>query len=244
MKTLSIIVTTLNANHVIKQFLESVQKQNSSEYKLVIVDAGSTDGTIQTIESFDLPLILKVKEKVSIYGGINEAIAICGTDYYVVCGSDDVFVPGAIKEIVNDINNNIEYDLLLYSVMKGEKIVKSYQPTFFRNLWGWQSIISSHSVGTVIKTKLHFELGFYDLRIPVLSDGEFLSKITAKSNSKIKVSSFIIGKFGLEGLSNKNYFNNIFSTFLIQLKFHSFFPQLIILMFRLVKYRKLKFINR
>lgn len=236
MKTLSIIVTTLNSNNTIQRFLKSIANQDTSNFSLIIVDGGSTDGTIEAIKKFQIPISFILKPGVSIYGGINYALEACKSNYYLVCGSDDELNSKAISAILHDINQFPDYDLYLYSVIKGNSVYEPRRPSKIRKRLGWQTIISSHSVGTVIKTVLHQEFNFYSLDFPILADGYFFSKIF-KRNKKVYVSNKTIGMFSLEGLSNKNYYNNIFTTFLIQIESYSFLPQLILLIFRLIKYR-------
>jgi glycosyltransferase involved in cell wall biosynthesis len=237
-KTLSIIVTTLNSNGKIQGFLGSILNQDTRNFSIIIVDGGSTDGTIDTIRKCDLPIHLIVKPGISIYGGLNCAIEVCNADYYIVCGSDDELSVDAVSIILYDINHRVNSDLYLYSIKKGNSICKSYKPTPFRKILGWQSIVASHSVGCVIKKKLHEKLGYYSPKYKILADGYFLTKIL-NSGINIFVSKNILGTFSITGTSNKSYYENIFVTFLIQIKFKAFFPQLILLIARLIKYRNL-----
>lgn len=50
---ISLIVTVLNEKRSIERFLESVASQSKIPDELVIVDAGSIDGTIETIQSYE-----------------------------------------------------------------------------------------------------------------------------------------------------------------------------------------------
>ncbi len=237
LKTLSIIATTLNCNDKIQRFLNSIINQDKHDFSVIIVDGGSIDGTIDTIRKCNFPINLIVKPGISIYGGLNCALEICNTDYYMVCGSDDELSKDAISIILHDITHRVDYDLYLYSIKKGNSICKSYKPTPFRKLLGWQSIVSSHSVGTIIKSSLHQELGFYSLKHRVLADGYFFSKLfIVKTN--FYISKQVTGVFALDGLSNRNYYDNIFTTFLIQIESYSFLPQLLLLIYRLIKYRR------
>jgi glycosyltransferase involved in cell wall biosynthesis len=240
MKTLSIIVTTLNSNIKIKNFLESISNQDTQDFSLIIVDGGSTDSTIETIKNFKFPINFILKPGISIYGGINCALDACKSDYYLVCGSDDELYYNAVSTVLLDINQHPEFDLYLYSINKGNSVCKSKKPSKIRKFLGWQTIISSHSVGTVISKALHQEFDFYSLEYPILADGHFFSKVF-NTNKNIYISNKTIGNFSLDGLSNKNIYNNIFTTFTIQIESYSFFPQLLLLIYRLIKYRKSKF---
>ena len=160
MKTLTIIVTTLNSNNKIQRFLKSIANQDTNNYSLIIVDGGSTDGTIEVIKNFPIPINLILKPGVSIYGGLNYGLEACKSNYYLVCGSDDELNSNAVSTVLFDINQSPDYDLYLYSIIKGNFANNANKPSKIRKFLGWQTIISSHSVGTVINTELHQEIVF------------------------------------------------------------------------------------
>jgi len=232
---LSVIITTLNAGKFIRSLLNSLKNQDTQTFDIIIVDGGSVDGTVDIINSYKLVNLL-VQPGVSIYGGLNIAIEACKTPYYLICGADDFIYSHAINTVLADIERIGDPDIVLYSVKKGGLIVKPNYPSKFRRILGWQSIISSHSVGSVIKTNLHNKLGMYSERYKILADGYFFSEVFSYTKS-VYISENVIGEFSIQGISNKNFYENIFTMFLIQIKSHAFFPQLILLVFRLVKYR-------
>jgi glycosyltransferase involved in cell wall biosynthesis len=241
MNKLSIIVTTLNSSKVITNLLDSLKNQTSKNFDLIIIDGGSIDETVNIIKNYNLTTHLSIMDGLTIYEGINKGITFCNTEYYLVCGSDDILFPNSIEIILETfISNN---DIYIFSVYKGKKIIIGKKPTLLNRIQGWQSIISSHSVGTVIRTSIHHTLGFYDTKISILADGYFLTKVLKDKRYNKIISNEIIGNFGVEGTSNKNFYNNIFTTFLIQIKFYNFYLQLFILVFRLLKYRKIIKIN-
>lgn len=233
---ISIIITTLNSSNVIRNILDSLSGQTTSDFDLIIIDGGSTDDTIQIINKYNVVSTLTIKEGLSIYEGINLGISLCKTQYYLVCGSDDELYPNSIEIILNSIQSNA--DLYIFSVYHGDKLVKGSQPNLINRIKGWQSIITSHSVGTVIKKNLHETLGYYETKVSILADGLFLAKLLNDTKYSKFISEEIIGNFGIQGTSSKNYYNNIFTTFIIQCKFYNFYIQLVILLYRLMKYRK------
>ncbi len=235
MNRLSVIITTLNVNGLIQILLSSLANQNTKNFDIIIVDGGSSDGSQEVIEAFPLTIDLIIKKGVSIYGGLNEGVAICKTEYYIVCGADDSLYPDAIATILTDIGTT-DNDLLLYSVEKDSSIYSSYYPTNFKKFLGWQSIVASHSVGTVIKTNLHTEFGNYSEKHSVLADGYFFSKVFSTKKS-VFISRKVLGNFSVNGVSNRNFYTNIFILFLIQIESNMFFPQLGLLVLRLIKYR-------
>jgi glycosyltransferase involved in cell wall biosynthesis len=237
MNLITILITTLNSEKDIQNFLKSLSDQTSKCFDFIIVDGGSTDKTIELIKSSNLSYRLFVESGLGIYEGINLAIQNCKTEYYLVCGSDDLLDKFAVSNIINVMNSYSHFDLILFNVIKNNKLHSSKSPTFINKRLGWQSIFSSHSIGTVIRKDLHDTFGLYNTQEKILSDGIFLTKVISKSPN-IGVIDITLGVFGQEGTSVLNFFDNIFKIFKIQIQYYEFFPQLLLLVFRLIKYRK------
>ena len=237
MNRLSVIVTTLNAINQIGLLFDSLARQENKQFDVIIVDANSTDGTIDFIRTSKLQVTLIISPGASIYEGINIGIQASKNEYYLVCGSDDILFPEAVGIILNDISAGTDNDLLLYAVKKDEIVCKPYKPTPWKKTMGWQSIVASHSVGSVIRKNLHYEFGFYSPKYNILADGYFFSKVL-QTDRNIFISNDMIGSFSVKGISSRNLYRNIFATFLIQIEARSFFPQLLLLIYRLAKHRK------
>jgi len=236
MSRLSIIVTTLNAFKKIDSLFSSLMLQVNRNFDLIIVDANSTDGTIEFIRNSSLPVQLIISPGAGIYEGINTGIHASTNEYYLVCGSDDELLPDAVGTILSDISNN-RSDLLLYAVKKDGIICQPNMPSKLRRVVGWQSIVASHSVGAVIKKELHDKLGYYDVKYKILADGHFFSNVF-NTKSAIFISRTVVGRFDTTGISHRNLYSNIFTTFLIQIEVSPFFYQLCLLIYRLVKYKR------
>ena len=62
---LSVIIPTFNNSGTIRSCIESVmnQKMNSNEYEIIIIDGGSSDNTISTIEKINSNIRIFPNEK-------------------------------------------------------------------------------------------------------------------------------------------------------------------------------------
>ena len=49
---ISVITVTLNAAHNLKKTLESITGQDYPDLEIIVIDGGSTDGTVEVIKSF------------------------------------------------------------------------------------------------------------------------------------------------------------------------------------------------
>ncbi len=96
---LSIITPTLNADRWLVECLESVgrQRDDATLVEHVIVDAGSTDRTLDIVKRFDVRLV-EVEEP-GIYAQINEGVRQSTGDVVGYLGGDDTLFAGAIKTV-------------------------------------------------------------------------------------------------------------------------------------------------
>lgn len=87
---ISIIIPVLNGENTIFSCLESIEFQVFTDYEVVIIDGGSTDGTLDIIHSFmSIPIQLVLEPGISIYGGMNKGIERSTGHWLYFMGCDD-----------------------------------------------------------------------------------------------------------------------------------------------------------
>lgn len=110
----SIIMPTLNVKPYIKQCIESVVNQTLKDIEIIIVDAGSTDGTLEILkeyESKDSRITLLHSDKKSYGHQMNMAIDMMTGEYMGIVETDD-YVAHEMFEELYKLSNNCEYDLV------------------------------------------------------------------------------------------------------------------------------------
>lgn len=112
MMDLSIIVPAYNASTTINETLASLEViVRHCEGKLIIVDDGSTDGTINIVEKWQKKLnekLLVLKHDNNLGGGAtrNTGINAADTTYVLVCDSDDISDLESVKKLYNVASNH------------------------------------------------------------------------------------------------------------------------------------------
>jgi glycosyltransferase involved in cell wall biosynthesis len=97
----SIIILTCNQLEYTKKCLESILQNTDGPYELIIVDNGSTDGTVEFLESEiskkgeDVRIkIIKNNANKGFAGGNNQGMAVASGDYILLMNNDVVVAPG------------------------------------------------------------------------------------------------------------------------------------------------------
>ena len=109
---ISIITPSLNQVEFIEQTISSVLGQGYSNLEYIIIDGGSTDGTVDLIRKYESRLAYWVSEK---DGGqsnaINKGLKLATGDIIAYLNSDDYYLDGAFERVANAYRNDPSVDL-------------------------------------------------------------------------------------------------------------------------------------
>jgi glycosyltransferase involved in cell wall biosynthesis len=90
---ISIVTVVMNAAHVFRDALNSIQRQKDSNLEYIVVDGGSTDGTLELIREFDHSISCWISETDrGIYDAMNKALTLAQGDWILFLGADDQLV--------------------------------------------------------------------------------------------------------------------------------------------------------
>ena len=106
---ISIITGTLNRLNFLQGLIDNTVN-SCDKLELVLVDGGSTDGTIEFIKSVDNPNIklIEVGRRSSYPHFMN--LGIVNSKYEYVCQwNDDVLLLNDWEEVIKELNENIDY---------------------------------------------------------------------------------------------------------------------------------------
>ncbi len=131
----SIIMPTYNAEEFIGDAIRSVLAQDHSNWELIVVNDGSTDGTGHVISSFQDPRIRVVdQENKGIGGARNAALRLISGDFLVTLDSDDVLPPRSLSKRLKALHENPSMSFVdgTVRVMDRtlEKVLRMHQPSF------------------------------------------------------------------------------------------------------------------
>lgn len=106
---ISIITPVFNQVDYIEQTIQSILGQNYPNLEYIIIDGGSTDGTVKLIKQYESKLTYWVSEPdTGMYNAINKGFAKASGAIMGWVNSDDVLMPDALHNmarIFNDLPN-------------------------------------------------------------------------------------------------------------------------------------------
>ena len=234
MEEIAVITATFNSAADIPRLIESLKEQSFKKFQWIICDKFSSDETVDLLANAKEHINIEIlqSDDFGIYDAINKGIRHCTAKYYIVVGSDDYLDREALLKCHEAILTSP--DIATFNVLWAGKILK---PKGENWLWLYchDAIVSSHSVGSLIRRDLHERLGYYSKKFPIAADQFFFRSAFSKGCS-FQHHNFTIGTFGNSGLSSIDVAGRQSEIFRIQLAFEkNKLLQLMIYIFRLIK---------
>lgn len=115
--SISIIIPAYNVEKYLKAALDSIKEQTELPDAVILIDDGSTDGTLDVANAFEFPVPYQV---VSIENGgqgnaRNLGVSLASSEYVYFFDSDDLLTSNFIQSIKNEIRKNQCPDIVLFS---------------------------------------------------------------------------------------------------------------------------------
>jgi hypothetical protein len=137
---LSVIIVSWNTCQVLRECLESVQRQRSSaSIDVWVVDNASKDGSAEMVrETFPAVHLIENSENVGFARANNVAVAASSGRYVLLLNSDTVVLPGAFDALIDFLDAHPEAGAAGAHTLNpdGSLQVSTYpSPTLARELW-------------------------------------------------------------------------------------------------------------
>ncbi len=109
--TLSVVTPSFNSVRTIRETLESVARQDYPHVEHIVVDGGSTDGTLEIVRAF--PRVRWVSEKdEGHYHAMNKGIVMARGDAVGILNADDCYCDGILAKAAAAFRANAKWDAL------------------------------------------------------------------------------------------------------------------------------------
>jgi len=207
----SIITPTLNAAKFIDRLCESLITQSLRSFEFIVIDGGSTDGTVELLQKYHSVLPIKVSRQNGsggIYAAWNQG-ARASVGYWILyLGADDYMADIKVLERVqnklssNEVSKNIKflYGSIYINNVKNPPIKPRIEPHFLDSFRG---IVRLPTSGVFISRSLFDEGVSFDEAYKICGDHDFFLRCNFLNCSKIL--DFPVIVFSLGGLSTSGY---------------------------------------
>ena len=208
---ISIITISYNAKDTISRCIRSVIDQRYNNLEYIIIDGGSTDGTLKVINRYKTHISLLLSEPDGgIYDAMNKGLLHATGDVIGMLNADDVFAaPDTLYSIAKAFNTNpdIVYGDLDYINPDGQIFRKWRSGAYVKGMFnkGW---MPPHPT-FYCKKALFEKLGNYSIDYGTAADYELMLRFMHLNDAAIYYLPVVLVKMSTGGVSNKSYINRI-----------------------------------
>ena len=103
---ISVIIPSYNTSAYIREAIDSVLAQDCPDLDLIVVDDGSTDGTVDVVRSYGERLRLLTQRNEGAAAARNAGLAAASGEYIAFLDSDDVWLPGKLAAQIRHLEAN------------------------------------------------------------------------------------------------------------------------------------------
>ena len=209
MKNISIITVVYNNADFIRRSIESVLSQRHVNIEYLIIDGGSTDGTISVIEEYLDQISVFITEKdEGIYDALNKGIRRATGDVIAILHSDDEFcnehvVLNMMKHMEKEKSEFCFSDAVIVDSSSG-RIMRYYMTHYFKK---WMFIIGwmpPHPT-CFIERSLFDEFGLYSTNYKIAGDFDLLVRFFYSRKIRWSYLNQVTVKMSTGGVSNSGW---------------------------------------
>jgi glycosyltransferase involved in cell wall biosynthesis len=113
----SIITVVFNGEKYLEQAIQSVINQSYKNIEYIIIDGGSTDGTIEIIKRYESNIAYWISESDrGLYDAMNKGIALANGEIIGILNSDDLYFQDTVLEVVKEYQK-VQHPSVIYGNM-------------------------------------------------------------------------------------------------------------------------------
>jgi glycosyltransferase involved in cell wall biosynthesis len=102
MNRVTVAIPAYNGARFLPETLQSLRAQSLPEFKLVVLDDASTDGSAALAESLGVH-VERNAQRLGLAANWNHALALCTTEYLVIAHQDDLYEPAFLATMLETI---------------------------------------------------------------------------------------------------------------------------------------------
>ncbi len=194
-------IITINYNNAdgLRRTIESVVNQTYTDYEYVIIDGGSTDGSVDVIREYEDKITYWVSEKdKGIYNAMNKGVKVATGEYCIFMNSGDCFYDGNVLDSI--AAEHYGDDIFVGKVYQPDKrTAMSPPPTREISLYHLYSGAIPHQ-GAFIKTSL-LRAFPYDESMRIAADWKFFIQTIILNKCSFRYIDLNVSVYDTTGIS-------------------------------------------
>ena len=111
---ITVLMAVYNGEKFLKEAMESILNQTYKDFEFLIINDGSTDKSVEIIESFNDPRIRLVhnEKNLKLIASLNKGISLARGKYIARMDCDDISMPERFEKEVEFLENHSDYGMV------------------------------------------------------------------------------------------------------------------------------------
>lgn len=205
---ISIITVCYNSSKTLSETIQSVNNQSYGNIEYIVVDGGSTDGTLDIIQQNESLITCWISEKdKGLYDAMNKGIKMATGDLVGILNSDDVFADTSILEKIADFHITKRVDASIGAIEQHNgkgKVIRKYDP---KN-WTPQKLaigfMPPHP-SIFFRKEVFEKFGTYRLDFVSGADYELITRVFLKKQISFEYIPLVTTSMAIGGISSSGF---------------------------------------
>ncbi|MEW6235882.1 MAG: glycosyltransferase family 2 protein [Candidatus Omnitrophota bacterium] len=181
---LSIVTPCLNRARFIEEAIQSAVEQDYPRVEHIIVDGGSTDGTLDILKKYPHLRVISEPDK-NLYDALNKGVRAAQGEIVGHLNSDDVYEKNIFAFVAESFVNNPAAEALYGAAAifddgdPERRSIMAFREERYRELSFWNLLFGAMNINArFFRKSVYDRLGLYDIRYAIAADRDFLLRVS------------------------------------------------------------------
>lgn len=184
---ISVVIPTYNRKERVLDAIKSALAQGDANFEVIVVDDGSTDGTVEYLRALDLPIRLVTKANGGASSARNAGVKEARGRYIALLDSDDLWLPGKLAAQFEYLQSHAEIVLVYTNEYIEADGVREPLSRFDKEKPGKKLALPAfvdympiHTSAVMFRKNIFEEVGGFSEELIVHEDSELWNRMSEK----------------------------------------------------------------
>lgn len=214
---MSIVTPAYNRARFLEQAIQSVLSQDYPNLEHIVMDGASSDGSVDILRSYGGRVRWRSEPDRGQSDALNKALSLAGGEIIGWCNSDDIYLPGAVRQAVEILTADPELDLFygdcLYIDADGNVIGRHGTKPFSLRRLIWYDSGYFNIQAMFFRRRVIERVGGFDIGLHYALDYDWLIRVGKSCNVRyvpVCLGAFRRHEDATQGKANKaKYFREV-----------------------------------